>query len=124
MYKKSIKLLSLIIAVIMAVSIMIMPVSAAEKSVSASATSSKVLVQIKYSSPTTLILYKVSCREKHTQTGHIRNVTDSNSTGCGTSVGVVLRPHTGYKFINSSKYNFYTYSIAGSAKKKESLPTI
>ncbi|MGN0475697.1 MAG: hypothetical protein ACI4HM_00005, partial [Ruminococcus sp.] len=63
MCRKTLKLLSLIIAMIMVVSVMVVPVSAAGKSVSASATSSKVLVEIKYSSPTTLILYKVSCRE-------------------------------------------------------------
>ncbi len=124
MCKKLIKILSLIISIIMVVSVLIIPVSAAKKTVTADATSSKVLVSIGYSSPTTLILYKVSCREKHPQTGSIRTVTDSNSTGCGTSVGVVMRPHTGYRFVNSSKYNFFTYSIAGSAKKKESLPKI
>lgn len=100
-------------------------ISAAAAGVSVSATKSKVSVTLTSNTNTTLVIYKVSCREKHSQTGAQSTVTGDNSTGNGTSVIAVIKPHTGYNFINaSSSYNYYRYSISGSVAQTVALPKI
>lgn len=100
-------------------------INAYAASVEVTATSSKVSVILTNSSPTTLVVNPVSCREKHTQTGALNTVKDNNGVGNSTSVAAVIRPHTGYKFINAGiQYNYYTYSVDGQKNGPIALPKI
>ncbi len=100
-------------------------ISANAASVNVSASKSKVSVTLTSPTNTSLVISKLSCREKHSQTGALYTVTGGNSTGSGTSVIAIIKPHTGYNFINaSSDYNYYKYSIGGSPVQKVALPSI
>lgn len=106
------RILAYCICIMTIASLCIISVSA--KTVSEGANSKKAYLTISTNSLENITIYKLSCREKHKETGALNTVTGFNSSGNTTSLGCVIKPHTGYKFIKKGvTYNFYKYSISG-----------
>ncbi|MGN0551433.1 MAG: hypothetical protein ACI4I4_06285 [Acutalibacteraceae bacterium] len=99
--------------------------NATMQNVKASATSTRVYVTLTTDYRTTLAVNKLSCRQKHTETGQTLTKTGSNGAGNATTVTAAITPNTGYKFINESiTYNFYKYQFGTGSIVKCALPKI
>ncbi len=71
--------------------------------------SSKVSCILSSSEPTSLAISPLQCRAE--KGGSYMNVTDTNSTGRGTSIYAGVVPGSGWRLVASDRYDFVKYSV-------------
>lgn len=75
--------------------------------------SSKVSCILSCSEPTSLVISPLQCRAK--KGSEYKNVTDTNSTGRGTSIYASVVPGSGWRLVSSATYDYVKYSVNSNA---------